>query len=186
MNVFTKTALSLALFASLGSAVQVTDVGCSKDATVVFNFQPCGDMPCALINHGSDNTLAASLQNDEVVRILIGFDIPVGLNKISQCQLRLQQPVIPPGEAYTLTASEASNDWDESTVNGQSDIPTGNVLGSVDVSGSTRPDFIDVTAACKNAAMNSRSFSVWIDSSGPAVIFPSRQTGAATTLRIVS
>ncbi|ORX67981.1 hypothetical protein DL89DRAFT_39477 [Linderina pennispora] len=186
MNVFTKIVFSFALFASLGNTASVTDVGCSKDATVVFNLQQCGDSPCALINHGTDNTLAASLQNDEVVRMLIGFDLPAGLNKISQCQLRLQQPVSSPGGAYMLTASEASNDWDEDLVNGQSNIPTGNVLGSVDVSGSARPDFIDVTAACKYAAKNSRSFSVWIDSSGPAVIFPSRQTGASTVLRIVS
>ncbi|KAJ1660158.1 hypothetical protein GGF38_003970 [Coemansia sp. RSA 25] len=164
-------------------------VGATKDATVVYNLSQCGNAPCALINHGMEPTLSASQQNGEAVRILLGFTLPAGISSsdsITACQLQMQRPVQGPNEQYGLTASEALGNWDQVTVNGLTNLPTGKVLGSVQATGNERPNVIDVTDACKDAASGSSdgSFSLWIDTSGPAVMFPSMKTGAASVLRV--
>ncbi|KAJ2002775.1 hypothetical protein GGI04_001543 [Coemansia thaxteri] len=187
-----RAALIIAFLASTAGAamVAVTDVGASKDATVVYTLAQCGDTPCTLINHGMEPTLSASLQDGEASRILLGFTLPPGTTAdgIASCQLQMQRPVQGPSEQYTLTASEALGDWDQITVNGITDLPTGKTVGSVQSIGNARPEPIDVTDACKDAADagNGGAFSLWVDSSGPAVMFPSMKTGAAATLRVFS
>ncbi|KAJ2744929.1 hypothetical protein GGI20_002579 [Coemansia sp. BCRC 34301] len=181
----------LSLFA-LGAVPAMADtqsVGATKDATVVYNLSQCGDTPCALINHGMEPTLSASQQNGEAVRILLGFTLPAGISSsdsIASCQLQMQRPVQGPSEQYGLTASQALGDWDQATVNGLTNLPTGKVLGSVRATGNERPGAIDVTDACKDAANDSSdgSFSLWVDTSGPVVMFPSMKTGAASILRV--
>ncbi|KAI8318103.1 hypothetical protein GQ54DRAFT_314797 [Martensiomyces pterosporus] len=165
----------------------VRDIGATKDATIVYSTAQCGDTPCALVNYGMDNTLTASQQNGDAVRIILGFALPDGYddpNAITSCELQLQRPVFAPDSQYTLTATEASDNWDEATVNGLTNIPSGKTLGSVLVTGNERPNTIDVTDACKDAVANGGAFSIWVDSDGLAVTFPSMQTGAASTVRV--
>ncbi|KAJ2341890.1 hypothetical protein GGH92_005609 [Coemansia sp. RSA 2673] len=183
--------ISLLACGAVPAVADMKTVGATKDATVVYNFIQCGDTPCALINHGMEPTLSASQQSGEAVRILLGFTLPAGISSsdsITSCQLQMQRPVQGPSEQYALTASEALGSWDQATVNGLSNLPTGKVLGSVQATGNERPNAIDVTDACKDAANGSSdgSFSLWVDTSGPAVIFPSMKTGAASVLRVLT
>ncbi|KAJ2632939.1 hypothetical protein GGF44_003751 [Coemansia sp. RSA 1694] len=180
---------SLLACGAVPAVAYMRTVGATKDATVVYNLSQCGNAPCALINHGMEPTLSASQQNGEAVRILLGFTLPAGISSsdsITACQLQMQRPVQGPNEQYGLTASEALGNWDQVTVNGLTNLPTGKVLGSVQATGNERPNVIDVTDACKDAASGSSdgSFSLWIDTSGPAVMFPSMKTGAASVLRV--
>ncbi|KAJ2831845.1 hypothetical protein GGI24_001445 [Coemansia furcata] len=184
-----KFVIFLLAIGAVPAAADMITVGATKDATVVYNSAQCGDTPCALINHGMEPTLSASQQNGEAVRILLGFTLPAGISSsdsITSCQLQMQRPVQGPNEQYGLTASEALGSWDQATVNGLTSLPTGKVLGSVQATGNERPNAMDVTDACKDAANGSSdgSFSLWVDTSGPVVIFPSMKTGASSMLRV--
>ncbi|KAJ2720834.1 hypothetical protein GGI07_004356 [Coemansia sp. Benny D115] len=186
MRVYATAALCLAAASMAHCAVR--DTAATKDSTVVYNTALCGDTLCALIGHGMEPTLTASLQNGEAVRILLGFTLPADIKKasaITKCQLQMQRPALGAEGEYTLSASQVSGDWDEASVNGMTRLSFGSALGSVDAVGAERPGPIDVTDACMQAVgKDSGRFSLVVDTSGPAVTFPSANTGAAATLRV--
>ncbi|KAI9504349.1 hypothetical protein GGI25_004992 [Coemansia spiralis] len=167
------------------AAVKVTDIKATKDATVDLSTDVCGDTVCALVSHGMEPTVSTSEQNGGVVRILLGFELPSGISNsddITQCQLQMQAPIQAPDGQYYLQAFEAGGDWDEATINGASGVKTGNALGDVKAASTEVPGPIDVTDACKAAAGG--PLSLWLDTNGSAVTFPSANTGAAARLRI--
>ncbi|KAJ2323506.1 hypothetical protein IWW51_003722 [Coemansia sp. RSA 2702] len=183
MRAFRFNKLYLLCLLPFAAAANVVDVGAYKDATVVYNTDDCDGTPCAFINHGSDTTLTASVQSASVQRILLAFALPSGINlATAKCQLQMQRPVQAPSGKYTLVVSEALGDWDEEEVNGSDKIDTGNQVGSVSAVKNERPGVVDVTGACRNS--KDGQVGLWVDSSGPEVSFPSRDTGAAAQLRI--
>ncbi|KAJ1821082.1 hypothetical protein LPJ56_001208 [Coemansia sp. RSA 2599] len=186
---FTSTAIaifSLLSLASCAPAQQVKNVGASKDSSVTYNTDMCGDTACALISHGMEPTLVASSTTDQASRILLAFSMPSGIKKSSQivkCELQMQRPVKDVDGKYTLFVSEVSGSWSENSVNALTDIKPGSVVGSIDAEGGERPGPIDVTQACQDAA-GRNELGLLVDSSGPEVVFPSVNTGAASMLRI--
>ncbi|KAJ2236453.1 hypothetical protein IWW45_001787 [Coemansia sp. RSA 485] len=183
------TIFSLFSLSICAPAQQIKDVGASKDASVTYNTDMCGDTACTLISHGMEPTLVASSTSDQASRILLAFDMPSGIkkaNQVTKCELQMQRPVQNADGKYTLFVSEASADnWSENSVNGLSDIKPGAVVGSVGAEDGERPGPIDVTRACQDAVGN-KQIGLLVDSSGPEVVFPSMNTGAAAMLRITT
>ncbi|KAJ1642646.1 hypothetical protein LPJ64_005525 [Coemansia asiatica] len=173
---------------NLETAQQIKNISASKDSSVTYNTDMCGDTACALISHGMEPTLVASSASDQASRILLGFQMPSGIKKANQivkCELQMQRPVKDVDGKYTLFVLEASGSWSEDSVNGRTDVRPGNVIGSVDAEAGERPGPIDVTQACQDAA-GQKELDLLVDSSGPEVVFPSMNTGAASMLRITT
>ncbi|KAJ2524357.1 hypothetical protein GGI11_000879 [Coemansia sp. RSA 2049] len=169
-------------------AATVLSVTADKDATVVYNTQLCGSTPCALVNHGMEPTITVSEKNGSVSRILLGFSIPldtIGSKNITQCQLQMPAPLQAPSNQYTLQVFEAQGDWDEISINGVNELKTGKALGSDMPVSTEKPGAIDITAACRETLNSDNEFlSLWLDTDGDAVVFPSVNTGSGAVVRI--
>ncbi|KAJ2657895.1 hypothetical protein IWW48_004293 [Coemansia sp. RSA 1200] len=180
--------MAVLLYITIAIAATVLSVTANKDATVVYNTQLCGSTPCALVNHGMEPTITASEKNGSVSRIILGFSIPldtIGSKNITQCQLQMPAPLQAPSNQYTLQVFEAQGDWDEISINGVNEVKTGNALGSDMPVSTEKPSAIDITAACREALnSNNELLSLWLDTDGDAVVFPSVNTGSGAAVRI--
>ncbi|KAJ1943117.1 hypothetical protein FBU59_003007 [Linderina macrospora] len=170
-------ALATVAFADHDMTVS-TDV--ARDATVAYNgFQNSDGTFDALVPKGLKDTLVTFKGNRDYERVLLGFDMPKMIkdpSQITNCVLHVPTPKDAPTTSYTLTAFTASSNWDEATVNAQTQITSIRMLGSVSVSGNgDKPGDIDITGACQAAAEG--KFSLLLDTSGPLVSFNSLQAG---------
>ncbi|KAJ2400250.1 hypothetical protein GGI23_002153 [Coemansia sp. RSA 2559] len=144
---------------------------------VGFNEAGGNTMLGPMVSQGLEHTLIAHRDNHDYSRILLGFNIPNEVDDpkdILRCILRVPKPRRSPKQNYELIAYAASSNWSEASVTAASRISTSRMLGSALVQKGHSPGDIDVTEACR-AAME-RKFSVMLDSSGPIVVFDSRNS----------
>ncbi|KAJ2557902.1 hypothetical protein EV175_001068 [Coemansia sp. RSA 1933] len=130
-----------------------------------------------MVSQGLDYSLIAHRDNIDYSRILLGFDIPEKVDNprdITRCILRVPKPRRSPKQNYELIAYAASSNWNEATVTPASGVTTSGMLGSTLVQRGRSPGDIDVTQACRAAV--ERKVSVMLDSSGPLVVFDSRNS----------
>ncbi|KAJ2607599.1 hypothetical protein GGH99_006319 [Coemansia sp. RSA 1285] len=149
----------------------------SDDATLSYQIKDNAEMVGPMIAQGQQYTLIAHSDNRDYERILLGFDIPdrVGDPRdITRCILRVPKPRRSPDQNYELIAYAASSNWNEITVTAASRVATSKPLGGVMVQKGHSPGDIDVTAACMGAT--ERKVSIVLDSSGPMVVFDSRNS----------
>ncbi|KAJ1894968.1 hypothetical protein LPJ81_005061 [Coemansia sp. IMI 209127] len=152
-----------------GSRITGNEVG--------FNEAGGNAMLGPMVSQGLEHTLIAHRDNHDYSRILLGFNIPNEVDDpkdILRCILRVPKPRRSPKQNYELIAYAASSNWSEASVTSASRVSTSRMLGSALVQKGHSPGDIDVTEACR-AAME-RKFSVMLDSSGPIVVFDSRNS----------
>ncbi|KAJ1661863.1 hypothetical protein IW140_006359 [Coemansia sp. RSA 1813] len=174
--------LALLLTATTGTAKTVRSTihidRPSADATISYQMQEGqNEMVGPMIAQGLEHTLIAHRDNLDYGRILLGFNIPNKVDDprdIMRCILRVPKPRRSPKQNYELIAYGASSNWNEATVTAASRVVTSRRLGSTMVQKDHSPGDIDVTEACREAM--ERKFSVMLDSSGPLVVFDSRNS----------
>ncbi|KAJ1938707.1 hypothetical protein EC988_007509 [Linderina pennispora] len=170
------SALAAVAFAESDNNVVSTDV--ARDTTLAYNgFQNPDGTFDALVPKGLKDTLVTFKGNRDYERILLGFDMPSKVkdpSQITKCVLHVPTPKDAPSDSYSLTAFSASSNWDEATANAMTQITSVRQVGSVSVSDKDeKPGDIDITGACQAAAEG--KFSIFLDTSGPAVTFYSHQ-----------
>ncbi|KAJ2156663.1 hypothetical protein GGF46_005035 [Coemansia sp. RSA 552] len=179
MKVTSAIAFISSAFALSAQAASVVHVDAARDATVAYNaFLNKDGTYDAYTPKGRDRTLDTLRGTNDYRRILLGFNLPGAIrdpSRIVQCRLNIPKPKDNVHENYVLTASAASNNWEESSVDARTQLGQGRVIGASAMRNGKHRGAIDVTAACR-AAQQGR-FSLLVDSNQPHVVFHSRNSG---------
>lgn len=155
-----------------------------KDSTILRSTVSCPECPeqdCYKCTLGHNETLEANTGGRAYIRSLIGFELPVPAEKVTECTV--QTPgftKLPQSPLEVTVAAAKSSEWDEDTVTGGNAPEDDGVFNTVSVPALSHLPAFDVTPACKAASEDGQfsiylgvetgSFAIWSKDSGNAAV----------------